>query len=123
MPYTEALSVLKSIGEGKCECSAQHKPMLNDTPEITIWRMVPRIHKDAPAFFTVADIHTYIGFTGIVHRFFRVRSLMIGWIILIALVLIIIFLIGMYNSLVRLKVTCDNRSEEHTSELQSHLNL
>src|SRR3977135_2845834 len=33
---------------------------------------------------------------------------MIGWIILIALVLIIIFLIGMYNSLVRLKVTCDN---------------
>src|SRR6202022_1564059 len=33
---------------------------------------------------------------------------MIGWIILIALVLIIVFLIGMYNSLVRLKVTCDN---------------
>ena len=33
---------------------------------------------------------------------------MIGWIILIALALIIIFLIGMYNSLVRLKVTCDN---------------
>ena len=33
---------------------------------------------------------------------------MIGWIILIALVLVIIFLIGMYNSLVRLKVTCDN---------------
>src|SRR2546428_11952403 len=33
---------------------------------------------------------------------------MIGWIILIALFVIIVFLIGMYNSLVRLKVTCDN---------------
>src|SRR6476620_5928611 len=33
---------------------------------------------------------------------------MIGWVILIALVLLIVILIGMYNSLVRLKVTCDN---------------
>jgi LemA protein len=33
---------------------------------------------------------------------------MIGWVLLIGLVLVIFILIGMYNSLVRLKVTCDN---------------
>ena len=33
---------------------------------------------------------------------------MCGWIILVRLVLIVLFVIGMYNSLVRLKVTCDN---------------
>jgi len=33
---------------------------------------------------------------------------MIGWIILGVLVLIVFFLIGMYNGLVRLKVQCDN---------------
>jgi len=48
---------------------------------------------------------------------------MIGWIILIALVLIIIFLIGMYNSLVRLKVTCDNAWADIDVQLKRRYDL
>src|SRR5947207_8914154 len=48
---------------------------------------------------------------------------MIGWIILIALVLIIIFLIGMYNSLVRLKVTCDNAWSQIDVQLKRRYDL
>src|ERR1700751_2237626 len=48
---------------------------------------------------------------------------MIGWIILIALVLIIIFLIGMYNSLVRLKVTADNAWADIDVQLKRRYDL
>ena len=48
---------------------------------------------------------------------------MIGWIILIALVLIIIFLIGMYNSLVRLKVTTDNAWADIDVQLKRRYDL
>ncbi len=48
---------------------------------------------------------------------------MIGWIILIALVLIIIFLIGMYNSLVRLKFTCDNAWADIDVQLKRRYDL
>src|SRR3977135_3525499 len=48
---------------------------------------------------------------------------MIGWIILIALVLIIMFLIGMYNSLVRLKVTCDNAWGDSAVQLERRYDL
>src|ERR1700732_126805 len=48
---------------------------------------------------------------------------MIGLIILIALVLIIIFLIGMYNSLVRLKVTCDNAWADIDVQLKRRYDL
>src|SRR5246500_4950977 len=48
---------------------------------------------------------------------------MIGWIILAALVLIIIFLIGMYNSLVRLKVTCDNAWADIDVQLKRRYDL
>src|SRR5258707_390293 len=48
---------------------------------------------------------------------------MIGWIILIALVLIIIFLIGMYNSLVRLMVTCDNAWPDIDVQLKRRYDL
>src|SRR6202045_5241229 len=48
---------------------------------------------------------------------------MIGWIILIALVLVIIFLIGMYNSLVRLKVTCDNAWADIDVQLKRRYDL
>ena len=48
---------------------------------------------------------------------------MIGWIILIALVLIIVFLIGMYNSLVRLKVTCDNAWADIDVQLKRRYDL
>src|SRR5712672_2903291 len=48
---------------------------------------------------------------------------MIGWIIPIALVLIIIFLIGMYNSLVRLKVTCDNAWADIDVQLKRRYDL
>jgi LemA protein len=48
---------------------------------------------------------------------------MIGWIILIALVLIIIFLIGMYNGLVRLKVTCDNAWADIDVQLKRRYDL
>jgi LemA protein len=48
---------------------------------------------------------------------------MIGWIILIALVLIIFFLIGMYNNLVRLKVTCDNAWADIDVQLKRRYDL
>ena len=48
---------------------------------------------------------------------------MIGWIILIALVLIIVFLIGMYNNLVRLKVTCDNAWADIDVQLKRRYDL
>src|SRR6201984_2917575 len=48
---------------------------------------------------------------------------MIGWIILNALVLIIIFLIGMYNGLVRLKVTCDNAWADIDVQLKRRYDL
>jgi len=43
--------------------------------------------------------------------------------ILIALVLIVIFLIGMYNSLVRLKVTCDNAWADIDVQLKRRYDL
>src|ERR1700693_3451234 len=48
---------------------------------------------------------------------------MIGWIILIALVLIVVFLVGMYNSLVRLKVTCDNAWADIDVQLKRRYDL
>src|SRR5437588_4901624 len=48
---------------------------------------------------------------------------MIGWVILIALVLIIVYLIGMYNSLVRLKVTCDNAWADIDVQLKRRYDL
>src|SRR5213075_2447340 len=48
---------------------------------------------------------------------------MIGWIILIALVLIVLFLIGMYNSLVRLKVTTDNAWADIDVQLKRRYDL
>ena len=48
---------------------------------------------------------------------------MIGLIILIALVLIVVFLIGMYNSLVRLKVTCDNAWSDIDVQLKRRYDL
>src|SRR5712692_2499486 len=48
---------------------------------------------------------------------------MIGWIILGALVLIIFFLIGVYNSLVRLKVQCDNAWADIDVQLKRRADL
>jgi LemA protein len=48
---------------------------------------------------------------------------MFGWIILIALVLVIIFFIGMYNSLVRLKVQCDNAWADIDVQLKRRYDL
>src|SRR5260370_32650840 len=48
---------------------------------------------------------------------------MIGWIILIALVLIIVFLVGMYNSRVGLKVTCDNAWADIDVQLKRRYDL
>src|SRR3989441_4328193 len=48
---------------------------------------------------------------------------MIGWIILIALFVIVVFLIGMYNSLVRLKVTCDNAWADIDVQLKRRYDL
>jgi len=48
---------------------------------------------------------------------------MIGWIILIALVLIVLFLIVMYNSLVRLKVTTDNAWADIDVQLKRRYDL
>src|SRR5579859_1758000 len=62
----------------------------------------------ARLLFTAVGERTYIGTSADCCKPFPREVAMIGWIILIALALIIIFLIGMYNSLVRLKVTCDN---------------
>jgi len=48
---------------------------------------------------------------------------MIGWIVLIALVLIVVFLVGMYNSLVRLKVACDNAWADIDVQLKRRYDL
>src|SRR5271168_3965868 len=48
---------------------------------------------------------------------------MIGWIVLGVLVLIVIFLISMYNSLVRLKVTCDNAWADIDVQLKRRYDL
>ena len=48
---------------------------------------------------------------------------MIGMIILVALALIVIFLIGMYNSLVRLKVTCDKAWADIDVQLKRRYDL
>src|SRR6266849_2346100 len=93
--------------------------MRNYTPEVTLSAGVSLAHGGTPRFFTVADEGTYIGFTGSGARTLsRVRLPMIGWIILIALVLI-----GMYNSLVRLKVTCDNAWADIDVQLKRRYDL
>jgi LemA protein len=48
---------------------------------------------------------------------------MIGWVISIALVLIVVFLIGIYNGLVRLKVTCDNAWADIDVQLKRRYDL
>jgi LemA protein len=48
---------------------------------------------------------------------------MIGWIILGVLVLIVFFLIGMYNGLVRLKVQCDNAWADIDVQLKRRYDL
>jgi len=48
---------------------------------------------------------------------------MIGWIVLIALVLVIVLLIGMYNGLVRLKVACDNAWADIDVQLKRRYDL
>lgn len=48
---------------------------------------------------------------------------MIGWIILAALVLVVIILVGMYNSLVRLKVTTDDAWADIDVQLKRRYDL
>jgi LemA protein len=48
---------------------------------------------------------------------------MFGWILLIALVLIVVFLIAMYNGLVRLKVQCDNAWADIDVQLKRRYDL
>jgi len=48
---------------------------------------------------------------------------MTGWIILGVLFLIVVFLIGMYNGLVRLKVTCDNAWADIDVQLKRRYDL
>src|SRR5216683_2690095 len=48
---------------------------------------------------------------------------MIGWVLLIGLVLIIFMAIGMYNGLVRLKVTCDNAWADIDVQLKRRYDL
>jgi LemA protein len=48
---------------------------------------------------------------------------MIGWVILGAVVVLIFMLIGMYNSLVRLKVTCDNAWADIDVQLKRRYDL
>jgi LemA protein len=48
---------------------------------------------------------------------------MIGWIILAALVLVVILLVGMYNSLVRLKVTTDDAWADIDVQLKRRYDL
>jgi LemA protein len=48
---------------------------------------------------------------------------MTGWIILGVLVLIVVFLISMYNGLVRLKVTCDNAWADIDVQLKRRYDL
>jgi LemA protein len=48
---------------------------------------------------------------------------MFAWIVLIALVLIVVFLIAMYNGLVRLKVQCDNAWADIDVQLKRRYDL
>jgi LemA protein len=48
---------------------------------------------------------------------------MIGWIVLIALVLLVFLFVGMYNGLVRLKVTCDNAWADIDVQLKRRYDL
>jgi LemA protein len=48
---------------------------------------------------------------------------MVGWILLIALFAFVVFLIGMYNALVRLKVTCDNAWADIDVQLKRRYDL
>src|ERR1700682_2527740 len=48
---------------------------------------------------------------------------MIGWILLVVLVLLVVFLIGMYNGLVRLKVQCDNAWADIDVQLKRRYDL
>src|SRR6201996_8682362 len=48
---------------------------------------------------------------------------MFAWIVLIALVLIVVFLIAMYNALVRLKVQCDNAWADIDVQLRRRYDL
>jgi LemA protein len=48
---------------------------------------------------------------------------MIGWVILAVVVVIVLLLIGMYNSLVRLKVTCDNAWADIDVQLKRRYDL
>ena len=48
---------------------------------------------------------------------------MTGWIILGVLFLIVVFLVGMYNGLVRLKVTCDNAWADIDVQLKRRYDL
>src|SRR5271155_3732735 len=48
---------------------------------------------------------------------------MVGWIVLAAVILVIIFLISMYNGLVRLKVTCDNAWADIDVQLKRRYDL
>jgi LemA protein len=48
---------------------------------------------------------------------------MIGWLILGVLFLVVVFLIGMYNGLVRLKVTCDNAWADIDVQLKRRYDL
>src|SRR6516225_9616444 len=48
---------------------------------------------------------------------------MLGWIVLAILVLLVLFLIGMYNGLVRLKVQCDNAWSDIDVQLKRRYDL
>lgn len=48
---------------------------------------------------------------------------MIGWILLVVLILLVVFLIGMYNGLVRLKVQCDNAWADIDVQLKRRYDL
>ena len=48
---------------------------------------------------------------------------MAGWLVLIVLVLLVLFLVGMYNSLVRLKVQCDNAWADIDVQLKRRYDL
>src|SRR5215469_15555658 len=48
---------------------------------------------------------------------------MLGWIVLAILVLLVLFLVGMYNGLVRLKVQCDNAWADIDVQLKRRYDL
>src|SRR5271155_5185596 len=48
---------------------------------------------------------------------------MVGWIVLAAVILVIIFVISLYNGLVRLKVTCDNAWADIDVQLKRRYDL